>query len=139
MLDQIRYMGYEVKKTSFEDFNLKTVGGFVQLEANIMHDVDVYDSEDGNFYFSMPVVVEVSALDEGRESKVFSLEHSIGVDFIVVKADGVSVESLQSLIKAEIWFFKNYIDLSVKTSLDKIFSETRFSGVSIPNYSDIDA
>ncbi|MBJ7537168.1 hypothetical protein [Marinomonas transparens] len=131
MIERIRYTGVELKKASFVKFEVDSEGGTIGLEATPDLIVITSSELDGTTFFSIPVEAKIWGEDKGTGDKVFLCEALLDVDFACTK-DDANEEILNELVVSKEWYFRNYIALSVKTSLESILSNTAYDGIEIP-------
>lgn len=143
MIKHVKYIGSIVKKSYFENFEVKSDRGLVKYEIKIQ-DVKVDDvDEEGDVAFLLPVSVSFKGLDEKDSEEegevVFQCEQRLELDFYWFIADeGFDLvdmtSAVEELIDKNEWYFINLIENAVKSSLEKLLSDTNFSKVPVSVY-----
>lgn len=134
MIENIRYVGLENKTSSFENFGVVSEGGTIGLEATPSQAV-VNNTEDKSMtLFSIPVDAKIWGEDRESGDKVFICEASLEVDFVYDNPDENEniEETILSLTASHEWYFRNYMALAVKTSLESMLKNTAFDGIEVP-------
>lgn len=135
MIENVRYLGIEIKESSFERFEVESEGGTYGLEASnssvVIRGAEESDSENVTF-FSVPVSAKVWGEDKKTKDKVFVCKANFEVDFVLEDNGGFDDDEIPNLLESNDWFFKNFIAISVKTALESVLNNTSFSGIDIP-------
>lgn len=133
MLNQFRFLGYEVKKLSFENFDIESEGGFLNIESDLHKSYGFHIDDDGDCLFELAVDVAVSGKDRDQSTVVFECSEELHLKFICLKGkEDNSEEAVSDCLRKNSWFFQGFIDISVKSSLEKVLSETAFDNLNIP-------
>ncbi|MEL0621752.1 hypothetical protein V6238_01485 [Marinomonas arenicola] len=135
MIERIRYIGLEVKDSSFKKFDVKSEGGSINLEVT-PSTVIVRESEasEKTVFFSIPVKAKMSGDDKMSGDQVFICEADLDVDFVYEKNENIEYDekALVDITTSHDWYFENYIAISVKSSLEAMLEHTIFNGIEVP-------
>jgi len=132
MLEKIRYTGYEVKKSSFENYDIESEGGFISLNGVVSEEVSATLNDDEDAVFSIMFEVTFSAIDRETKENVFQCVQVLSINFLCELETLEDKDRLEPAVKDNVWFLKNFIDLSVKSSLENALHNTEYEGIEIP-------
>tara|TARA_R110001583_G_scaffold125135_1_gene276640 strand:- start:2167 stop:2586 length:420 start_codon:yes stop_codon:yes gene_type:complete len=135
MIENVRYLGIEIKKSSFERFEIESEGGTYGLEATTAT-VNIHVAEEGSdesvTFFSIPVNAKVWGEDKQTKEKVFVCDAYFEVDFALEERDELADDAIANMLDSNEWYFRNFVAISVKTALESVLKNTSFSSIEIP-------
>ncbi|RDL44695.1 hypothetical protein DN730_09945 [Marinomonas piezotolerans] len=136
MLDQIRYLGYVLKESTFKNQEVVSEGGFINLSSTLRDEVEGYIDEDKDHLFTLTVDAMLQGMDKDKVTVVFQCEQTLQLEFVCFDGPSKNTEDdIKKCVQDESWFFQNFVDLAVKTSVEKTLSDTSFENISIPPFS----
>ncbi|KZN14594.1 hypothetical protein [Marinomonas sp. TW1] len=139
MLKRVRFLGFKVKEITFENKDVKSDGGFLNIESDLRSDVKVFTDEDGDSFFKLLVDVTLKGMDSDKETEVFGCYELLELNFVCLKGlDDNDEAAIGSCLDDGSWFFQNFIDTAVYNSLKNILTNTSFDDISIPPVSNLD-
>lgn len=135
MIKNIKYNGFEIIESSFNNNRAESEGGFISLESEIGGDNEravTIEDEAINFYIAVNLSMRGADKDD-EDVTVFSCSASIVLKFTLFNKNSLTHPNLDDFIAENLWYFNAFIDLASKDALKNTLNNTRFEALEIPD------